>query len=247
MTQTVLCALGLLLLAGCNSQTPRTQNSETLRASAALEALSSKDSVAVAQCDHAVENCEARLPDAAPSGVCERLAQHCSELQEHLREVRAPAVGCWKAVEACAEHAADQAQCNRDAALCEPVDVAVTEDRATVVECSVKVEACLSRAVDLPEAAMVSCENIAAACERVNALVTRAGQARAQDAKEAAELAKAARQALDAIGDGGPGDDNDDPEDDQDGDNDGDQRARPDAGVGRGHEPGRSNATDVDD
>jgi hypothetical protein len=212
MTRQASCALGLFLALACKSSGTSTANT-TSRASAALEALVSQDEAVLAQCGRAVENCEEHQPDAAPAARCDRLATHCAEVLEHLAEVRSPAVGCWKGVQACEEHAPEQAQCSTDAAACEGLDQGTAEDRAVVIECGEKVEACLTRAVEIPEAAAVACENMSAACDRV------------------AALAKAARDALKDMDDGDTG------EDDQGEDDQGSGHAPADAGAGRGRNP----------
>lgn len=197
MSSKVLSALGLVCALGCQSETPGV--TEPSRASAALQALSARDDAALAQCGRATEACNERLPDAAPAGVCERLAEHCERLQAHLAEVRAPAVGCWKGVRACEEHAADAGQCSSPPEACEPLDTGASEDGATVIECGERVEACLTRVAELPDAAAVSCDNVAAACERVAELAAQAGRARAAGASNAADVAKQARDEVDEL------------------------------------------------
>lgn len=199
MSSKVLSALGLVLIVGCQSEAPRAADQGS--PSAALQALTARDDAALAQCGRAVENCNERRPDAAPADVCQRLADHCDQLQAHLAEVRKPAVGCLKAVQACEEHAPDAARCSSDPASCEPLNTGADEDGATVIECSSRVEACLARVAELPESAGVSCENISAACERVATLVAAAGQARADGADNASDIAKQARDELGKIAD----------------------------------------------
>ena len=78
------CAFALLLALGCSAHT-KSEASEASRASALLQALSANDEQKVAQCGQAVTRCEQELPDAAPhAAVCERLSQHCADLQQHL-------------------------------------------------------------------------------------------------------------------------------------------------------------------
>jgi hypothetical protein len=196
-----LSTFGLLLIAGCTTESPRQSPEAT---SSALAALTARDDAALAQCGRAVEQCEEQRPDAAPAAVCDRLAEHCGQLLEHLSELREPAVGCLRRVEACAEHAPEQAQCTREASVCEPVAEAAAEDGQPVIYCSERVEDCLTRIAELPDAAAVSCENIAAACERVAALSAQASDARARGAENASEIAQRAREAAHAI-DGQPG------------------------------------------
>ncbi|MEO8177905.1 MAG: hypothetical protein ABI895_03640 [Deltaproteobacteria bacterium] len=202
-----LCAL--LLALGCSSETKLGKSSEPVQASAALQALTAKDETAVAQCGHAVQNCEQQLPDAAGAAVCQRLAQHCGELQEHLSEARSHVVGCLNGVQACQEHAPEQAQCSRDVTGCDPLARGAQEDRDTVIQCSDKVQACLTRVATLPVAAAVSCENIATACERVSAQVAEAGRERAEGSSSAEEHAKKAHDAMAAIGEEAGDDDQD--------------------------------------
>jgi hypothetical protein len=206
-------SLAVLLALGCSSAAKLEQGSE-LRASVALQALRAQDEGAVAQCGQAVQNCEQQLPEAAPTAVCQRLAEHCADLQQHLTEVRAHVVGCLNGVQACQEHAPEQAQCSRDVTSCDPLAESSRKDRDSVLVCSDRVEACLTRVAALPEsaAAEVSCENIAAACERV----------KAHDA-----------------GAGDDGDDDQDEDDDVDEpkEDNGNHGGPPDAGAGRDHKP----------
>ena len=255
------CAFALLLALGCSSQSKTDPANEASGAGAALQAISVQDEQKVAQCGHAVTLCEQQLPDAAPpAAVCERLAQHCTELQLHLSEVREHAVGCLNGVLACQEHAPEQAACSRDLVACEPLQAGAEQDRATVVACSDKVEACLTRIASLPEAAAGSCDNLAAACERVNALVAQTGRERAvgdEHANEHAQQAHDAMQGVDADDDADDAaddvDDADDAADDADdaddvddeGQNQGNERA--DAGAGKSGQSHVDDADDLDD
>lgn len=201
MSTRVTSGLAVLLALGCGSQTKVGQNAEPIPASAAIQALTAKDEQIVKQCGQAVQRCEQHLPDAAPSEVCQKLAEHCGGLQQHLDEVRAQALGCLNGVQACQEHAPEQAQCSRDVASCQPLADGATEERETVIQCSDKVQACLLRVASLPAAAAISCENMAAACDRVSALVNRAGQERVKGDPSAADHAKKAHDAMDAVDD----------------------------------------------
>ncbi|MEO8181784.1 MAG: hypothetical protein ABI895_23370 [Deltaproteobacteria bacterium] len=235
----------LLLALGCGSETKLGQNTEPNQASTAIQALTAKDEQVVTQCGQAVQRCEQQLPDATPSAVCQKLAEHCAGLQQHLDEARAHAVGCLKGVQACQEHAPEQAQCSRDVASCQPLADGATEDRETVIQCSDKVQACLLRVASLPAAAAVSCENMAAACDRVSALVKQAGQQRAEADPSAADHAKKAHDAMDAGDD--DADDAAEAQDDEgaddadevdEADEEGDQGGRADAGAARAHRAG---------
>jgi hypothetical protein len=252
MSTRVTSGLALLLALGCGSQTKVGQNAETHQASAAIQALTAKDEQSVTQCGQAVQRCQQQLPDVAPSAVCQKLAEHCGALQQHLDQVRAPAVGCLNGVQACQDHAPEQAQCSRDVASCQPLADGAKEDRDTVIECSDKVQACLLRVASLPAAAAVSCENMAAACDRVSALVNRAGQERAEGDQSAADPAKKAHDAMDAVDD----DDADEAAEAQDdegaddadevdeADEDGNQGGGSDAGAGHAHKAGAAENSD---
>jgi hypothetical protein len=233
----------LVLALGCSSQTKVGQNSDPNQVSTALQALTARDQRVVAQCGQAVQRCEEQLPDAAATDVCQRLSLHCGELQEHLDEVRAHVVGCLNGVQACQEHAPEQAQCSRDITSCQPLAEGADEDRDIVLQCSDKVQSCLTRVASLPAAAAVSCENMAAACERVSALVKEVGRERAEGDGKAEEHAKKAHDAMDAVDDDADevGDDDADDADDADEAHEAaeheDHGGRADAGAGRAHEP----------
>jgi len=258
MTTRVVSGFALLLALGCSSQARVGQNADSNQVSTALQALTARDEQVVAQCGQAVQRCEQRLPDAAPSAVCEKLVEHCGELQAHLDEVRSHVVGCLNGVQACQEHAPEQAQCSRDITSCEPLAKGADADRDTVLQCSDKVQSCLIRVASLPEAAAVSCENMAAACERVSALLEQAGQERAKGDEKSEEHAQNAHDAMDAVDEVDDGDDvgedqDDDGVDDLDDDTDDADEAEDDeecggpADAGAGHAKKPARTEDVDD
>lgn len=167
MRKALLSALGLCAGFGCHTAATEPGTSGSARATAAIRALGERDGSAVAQCQRAVDACNARLPDAAGGGACTRLAERCDALQDRLAELREPSEGCWRAVDACDTRAPEQAHCSRDLSLCDSLDQEASGDRDKALECEARVQACLLRAEQLPEAALVACENIAAACDRV--------------------------------------------------------------------------------
>jgi hypothetical protein len=237
MKNVMLTAMGLLLAAACNKAAPEPNDTDLSRASAAIRALAERDGQAVAQCDHAVDACNERLADAAADTVCGKLAERCEALQTRLAEVRSPAIGCWRAVEACEQNAPEQAQCSRDVSTCEAIEQDVDVERDGAVACQARVEACLTRSATLPEAALVACENIAAACERAAAR---------EDAGAAAPIEPPPVDSEDE--DDGPSN-----EDGDDGDGDGDDAdgvdrpQRPDVPRGRGRgEPADAGAESAD-
>jgi len=237
MTLKSSSAVALLLALGCSSSTKPGPSVETAQASAAIQALTAKDEGVVAQCGQAVQRCETQLPDAAPSEVCPRLAQHCADLQQHLDEVRSHVVGCLNGVQACQEHAPEQAQCSREVDSCDALAAGASTDRDTVIQCADKVQACLTRVASLPAAAAKSCDNIAAACDRVSSLVKAAGQERETGASDAEDHAKKAHDAMEAVDDDADEVDHDADEDHDDADEaeeSGEHGGAADAGVGHG-------------
>jgi hypothetical protein len=174
-------AIGLFAALGCNSEQPKPESPVVSQATAALKDLAERDAQLIAQCTSAVDACNARVADAAPSGACSRLAERCDALNERLDQVRGPAVHCWKAIQACENQAEDPTLCAGDALTCDSIDQDVSEARGHLVDCEARVQQCLIRVESLPEAALVSCDNVAAACDRVTAV------------KEAHDAAKAAR------------------------------------------------------
>jgi hypothetical protein len=167
MRNVILSALGLFAAFACNTATTEPDGSLSAQTTAAIRALGERDGQAVAQCQRAVDACNARVPDAAGSAVCARLAERCDALQDRLAELRGPAEGCLRAVDACQERAPEQAQCSRDLSLCDALDEDASGDRDKTLECEARVQSCLVRAEALPDAALVACENMAAACDRV--------------------------------------------------------------------------------
>jgi hypothetical protein len=163
MKRIIVSALGLLSAVACSKAETTSEAPPLSRAEAAIRALSTLDGEAVSQCERAVEACNERVPDAAPVDVCGRLATRCAALNERLSEGRGPAVGCWTALQAC-EAAPEQAQCTRDPSICEALGDEASTERDKLVECEAKVQRCLARSEDLPEAALVACENKAEAC-----------------------------------------------------------------------------------
>ena len=240
MTTRLAGGFVLVLAFGCNSQTKLGQSADAALASSAIQALTARDEPLVANCGQAVQRCALQLPDAAPAAVCEKLAQHCEELQQHLNDVRAHVLGCLHGVQACQEHAPEQAQCSRDIASCQPLADGANEDRDTVLQCSDKVQTCLLRVASLPPAAAVSCENMAAACERVSALVEAAGRERADGEEHAEEHAKQAHEAMDAVDDDANDaqDEADDVEDADEAHDQGNHGGPADAGAGHAHKAG---------
>ena len=197
MTSKTLSALGLLLMIGCSAESAAPESAQSI-ASSAIQALTAKDDEALAQCGRAVDSCEQSRPDAAPADACERLAQHCDELQAHLTEVREPAVGCWKKIEASEQDGSQSLEGSVEAemAKCHELEQGASEDRDPVVRCAERIEQCLERVSSLPESAAVSCDNIAELCQRAAERSVEAAHARGQGRiEEAEELNEHARKA----------------------------------------------------
>lgn len=160
----VSMALGLAL--GCAAEGTKV-DTQLSQASAAIDALTARDDTTVGLCAAAAARCSAELPDAAGSTACIRLTEQCEKLGERLAEVRGPAVGCWRGIEACEANAPADAECP-DPLQCEVLENEGEATRDPVVACAGRVEACLARAVEAPESA-VACDAIAASCERIGA------------------------------------------------------------------------------
>lgn len=235
MRKAFISAVGLLAAFGCNTAPSEPGGASSARASAAIQALGARDGDAVAQCQRAVDACKTRVPDAAASGVCARLAERCDALQDRLAELRGPAEGCLRAVDAC-ERAPEQARCSRDLSSCEALDEDASGERDRALECEARVLACLVRAQDLPEAALVSCDNMAAACERAAENRANAGRGDA-GASSGDDSSGDDSSGDDEAGDAGASDSDDDSSGDDDAE--GDERPRPDRpGLGRGRDRG---------
>lgn len=234
MRKVLLSALGLFAAFGCHTATPEPGESLSAQATAAIRAAGERDGNAVAQCQRAVDACNARVPDAAGSGVCTRLAERCDALQDRLAELRGPAEGCWRAVDACERHTPEQAQCSRDLSLCDALDVDASAARDNTLECEARVQTCLERAEALPAAALVACENMAAACDRV--AENRANAGRGDAGASADDDSSGDDDSADDEASDGGSDDGSESDDDARGE--GTQRPRPDrppVGRGNGH------------
>jgi hypothetical protein len=239
MRKVLLSALGLFGAIACNTATPGPGESLSAQATAAIRALGERDGQAVAQCQRAVNSCNTRLSDAAGSGVCARLAERCDALQDRLATLRGPAEGCFRAVDACERHAPEQAQCSRDLSLCDALDEDASGDRDKTLECEARVQACLVRAESLPEAALIACENRAAACERVAENRANAGRGDAGGPSDDDSSGDGSSESDDdGASDGGTADSSESDEGD-DGEGVGNQRPHPERpSVGRGHDRG---------
>jgi hypothetical protein len=235
MRKVLLSALGLFAAIACNTATTEPDASLSAQATAAIRALGERDSQAVAQCQRAVDACNARLPDAGGGDVCARLAERCDALQERLAELRGPAEGCLHAVDACQTHAPEQAQCSRDISLCDAIDADASAERDKTLECEARVQACLVRAESLPDAALVACENMAAACDRVAENRASAGQGDAGASSGDDDSSEGDDEEASDAGGADSSESDDDDGDEDEGDGVGDQRPRPDRPpVGRG-------------
>ena len=233
MRRAAVSAVGLLAGLACHAAPEQPKESVSARATAAIQALVARDADAVAQCQRAVDACNANVPDAAGSGVCARLADRCAAIQDRLAKLRGPAEGCWRAADAC-ERAPEQAQCSRDVSLCEALDGDSSSERDKTLECEARVQACLVRASSLPDAALVACENMAAACDRVAENRAGKGDAGASSGDDSSDD--------DSSGDDSSGDDegasdggateSDDSSGDDDGDGNPGRPDRPPAGHG---------------
>lgn len=242
MRKVLLSALGLLAGVACNGAKTDPGASPSGRAEAAIHALGERDGRAVAQCQHAVDACNAEAADAAGNAACARLAERCEALQNRLAELRGPAEGCLHAVDACERHAPEQAQCSRDVSLCDALDEDASTARDKTLECEARVQACLVRAERLPEAALVACENMAAACDRVaenraNAGRGDAGASSDDDADDDDRDDPKARDGGVAHDDDQGEDEDEDNDDDDQGDGAGNHGRpdRPPVGHGHGH------------
>lgn len=231
--QAASSVLGLAFAMGCGSNATKS-DVQLSQAEAAIEALAERDDASVGLCTAAAERCSADLPDAAGSTACARLTEECANLEQRLAEVRGPAVGCWRGVEACEQNAPAEAECPA-AEDCASLEEGLEEDRDPVVECATRVEECLARAVETPESG-VACENIQSACENIGGLAAEAARARGEGGADADELNERAQAALDAIpqGAGNPGAGGDDEDEDESGDAaEGDEAAEESAAEGR--------------
>jgi hypothetical protein len=232
MRNVLLSGLGLFAAIACNTATTQPDASLSAQATAAIRALGERDGQAVAQCQRAVDSCKARVPDAAGSAVCTRLAERCDALQDRLAELRGPAEGCLRAVDACQERAPEQAQCSRDLSLCDALDEDASTDRDKTLECEARVQSCLVRAEALPDAALVACENMAAACDRVAENRANAGSGDAGASDDDSSGDDSSESDDDDVSDGGADDSSESDEDDGVG-NPGPRPDRPPVGRGR--------------
>lgn len=142
-----LSSLATVLLACSTSSSPDATpevSSTTVSSSAeALRKLGQVDADDVQKCRAAAQRCEDG-PDAAANPFCERIDQHCDDLEEQLAADRAELAQCLAEAAACEENAADPAECAAARAACEPADGEFRARRGRTRQCAERAERCLS-------------------------------------------------------------------------------------------------------
>lgn len=142
--------LAAFLLLGCSTGSPSASPTESASpadvgtAASALRRLGQNDAQAVERCRTAAERCAARSGDGGLNGICERIADHCDELEAELAEARAALEECLSAAAACEAAATDDAECEDERAACDELTPGFERRRGNTLECSNQAEQCLA-------------------------------------------------------------------------------------------------------
>jgi hypothetical protein len=140
-----LPSIALVLLA-CSTSAPNTssESSSAVASSAeALRKLGQLDADDVEQCRDAAARCTAR-DDGGANPFCERIEQHCDDLEAQLAADRAELEQCLEEAAACEASAADPADCVAERAACEPADGAFRARRGRTTQCASRAERCFA-------------------------------------------------------------------------------------------------------
>jgi hypothetical protein len=152
-----LAAALVLIGCGSNASMPSSTSSSPATSAAAtdeapvgsateaLRQLNENDNDAVQSCDDLVQRCNAHFSDSgAASGICDKLAQHCSELDAELSAVRAAIQSCLEKAAACEQSkGADAGSCEAAHQACAPADKDFQAKRGQALQCSQSTQACL--------------------------------------------------------------------------------------------------------
>jgi hypothetical protein len=151
-----LAAALVLIGCGSNMSTPSSTSSPAGSAAAtdeapvgsateALRQLNKNDNDAVQSCDDLVQRCNAHFADSgAAANICDKLAQHCSELDAELSAVRAAIQNCLEKAAACEQSkGADAGSCEAAHQACAPADKDFQAKRGQALQCSQNTQACL--------------------------------------------------------------------------------------------------------
>jgi hypothetical protein len=151
-----LAAALVLIGCGSNASMPSSTSSSAASAAAtdeapvgsateALRQLNKNDNDALQSCDDLVQRCNEHFSDSgATAGVCDKLAQHCAELDAELSAVRAAIQNCLEKAAACEQSkGADAGSCEAAHQACAPADKDFRAKRGQALQCSQNAQACL--------------------------------------------------------------------------------------------------------
>ena len=135
------------VLLACSTSSPdatRTERGASVASSReALRKLGQLDADDVQTCRAAARRCAAG-EDATSNPFCERIDQHCDELDAQLAVDRAELAQCLEQAAACEESAADPSECAAARAACEPREGDFRARRGRTRECAARAERCLN-------------------------------------------------------------------------------------------------------
>lgn len=142
----VLPSFALVLLA-CSTSAPN-KSSEPSPSSAsvgssaeALRKLGQLDADDVQKCRAVAERCAGG--DAGANPICERIDEHCDQLEAQLAADRTDLQQCLERAAACEAAATDPADCAEERAACEPADGDHRARRGQTMQCAGRAESCL--------------------------------------------------------------------------------------------------------
>jgi hypothetical protein len=204
-------AFCLLAVTACNSRAnDSTTDPAVGEAQAAIHALESRDSDAVAACDRLVDACQAKAGDAGSGHACEWLDQHCEELADTLARVRGPAVACWREVLECV-HDRKTFSSESDAGPDAGGSCSVTprdcvrsgddsdEDRSPVLECGQAVHECVQSLKQHDDDSRQQCAEVRDDCHHICGAAVAASDDRQNHAGHGGRLRTRLHELLDGL------------------------------------------------
>lgn len=141
-----LVALTALALFACSTASaPDTSDPTTVGSSEEeLRKLAQLGAEDVGNCRAIADRCS-QLSDSGASLACDRIADHCEELETQLAEDRAELEQCLQAAAACEQDPNAAADCDAARAACGPRGDEFRERRDRTLQCSSRAAQCLER------------------------------------------------------------------------------------------------------
>jgi hypothetical protein len=142
--------------AACNSSGPTPPGSSVGSSAEALRQLGRLGTEDVEKCRAFAARCAARA-DSGANPRCDRISDHCDDLETQLAEDRAELEQCLEEAATCEASAA--LDCERARAACSPKDEDFRARRGRTLECSSRVERCIDRGGAPGDAGADVCED----------------------------------------------------------------------------------------